>query len=232
MNRTMRVSTAAALSALAGLAFALPVSAAVTPSPSACAEGEDGYPPNGVCQLEVELLTPVCDNDVPYLRYRVSVQGTSSTALTLTWDNPSGADVVQSGLPLEGRVPWPGAVVGADGKGADWPGWTQRSDGTWVEGDEFDWVRPGVTVTLAVNPSVTTTVAYPPSSPVCLTEPVRSSVLAAAPPARSSSARSVSGVLAATGAEATPWLVAAGALVLAGGGLVAARARGRRHTAD
>lgn len=227
MNRSMRVSTAAALSALAGLAFALPVSAAVTPSPTACADGEDGYSAGGVCQLEVELLTPVCDNDVPYLSYRVSAQGTSSTALTLTWDNPSGADVVQSGLPLEGRVPWPGAVVGPDGKGADWPGWTKRADGTWVQGDEFDWVRPAVTVTLAVNPSVTTTVAYPPSSPVCLTEPVRSSVLAAAPPTRT---RSTSAVLAATGSEATPWLVAAGALVLAGGGLVAARARGRRHT--
>lgn len=220
MKRSMRVSAAAALSAAVGLAFALPAAAAVAPSPNGCDESGDGYSAAGVCALKVDVLSPVCDNDVPYLAYKVAVEGTTKTSLSITWDNPSGADVVQSGLPLEGRVPWPGAVAGTDGKGVDWPGWTKASDGTWVQGDEFDWVRPGVAVTLAVNPSVTTTVAYPPSSPVCLTSPASSSVLAAAPAS--------SQVLAATGSETTPWLVAAGALVLAGGGLVAARARSRR----
>lgn len=223
MKRSMRVSSAAALSAAVGLAFALPAAAAVAPSPNACDDNGDGYSAEGVCGLEVEVLSPVCDNDIPYLAYKVSVEGAASGTLTVTWDNPSGADVVQSGLPFEGRVPWPGAVAGADGKGADWPGWTKKSDGTWVEGDEFDWVRPSVAVTLGTNPSVTTTVAYPPSSPVCLTSPASSSVLAAAPAGPASSQ-----VLAATGSETTPWLVAAGALVLAGGGLVAARARSRR----
>lgn len=222
MKSSMRASSAAALSAAAGLAFALPAAAAVAPSPGGCGD-DDGYSAAGVCQLKVELLSPVCDNDVPYLTYRVAVEGTSKTDLTITWDNPSGADVVQSGLPLSGRVPWPGAVVGPDGRGADWPGWTRQADGTWSEGDEFDWVRPSVQVTLAVNPSVTATVAYPPSAPQCVTGPVESSVLAAPAPG------SGSGVLAATGSDTTPWLVAAGALVLAGGGLVAARARARRH---
>ncbi|MBB2924143.1 LPXTG cell wall anchor domain-containing protein [Cellulomonas cellasea] len=215
----MRVSAAAALSAAVGLAFALPAAAAVAPTPNTC-DDTGGYSAGGVCGLKVEVLSPVCDNDVPYLAYKVSVEGGATGPLTVTWDNPSGADVVQSGLPLEGRVPWPGAVAGADGKGADWPGWTKKSDGTWAQGDEYDWVRPSVAVTLAVNASVTTTVAYPPSSPVCLTSPASSSVLAAAPAS--------SQVLAATGSETTPWLVAAGALVLAGGGLVAARARSRR----
>ncbi|WP_258724161.1 LPXTG cell wall anchor domain-containing protein [Cellulomonas sp. NS3] len=220
----MRVSAAAALSAAVGLAFALPAAAAVAPSPNGCGDTGDGYSAGGVCALEVEVLSPVCDNDIPYLTYKVAAEGAGATSLSITWDNPSGADVVQSGLPLEGRVPWPGAVAGADGKGADWPGWTKASDGTWVEGDEFDWVRPGVAVTLAVNPSVTTTVAYPPSSPVCLTSPPSSSSVLAAAPGSSASSQ----VLAATGSETTPWLVAAGALVLAGGGLVAARARSRR----
>jgi LPXTG-motif cell wall-anchored protein len=228
MKRAMRASSAAALSAAVGLALALPAAAAVapTPTPSGCGDGEDGYPASGVCEVEVELLSPVCDNDIPYLTYKVAAPGASSTTMTLTWANPAGDDVVQTGLPLEGRVPWPGAVAGADGSGVDWPGWTQQADGTWVEGDAYDWVRPSVQVTLAVNPSVTTTVAYPPSSPSCLTSPAGSSVLAAAPDPGAASQ-----VLAATGSETTPWLVAAGALLLAGGGLVAARARARRHGA-
>ncbi|MGW6132172.1 LPXTG cell wall anchor domain-containing protein [Cellulomonas sp. NPDC055163] len=217
----MRVSSAAALSAAVGLAFALPAAAAVAPSPNGCDDTGDGYSAGGVCAVKVEVASPVCVDDVPYLTYKVAVEGAASP-LTITWDNPSGADVVQSGLPLEGRVPWPGAVAGADGKGVDWPGWTKASDGTWVQGDAFDWVRAGsgVAVTFAANQSVTTTVAYPPSSSACLTSPA-SSVLAADPAS--------SQVLAATGSETTPWLVAAGALVLAGGGLVAARARSRRH---
>jgi LPXTG-motif cell wall-anchored protein len=219
----MRVCSAAALSAVAGFGLALPASAAVTPTPSACQEQSDGYSSEGVCQLTVEMLSPVCNNDVPYLTYKVSAEGTSSTTMTMTWTNPTGADVVYSDLPLSGKVPWPGAVVGSDGKGADWPGWTKLADGTWVEGDEYDWVRPSVSVTLAVNPEVTTTVAYPPSSPVCLTSPPSSSVLAA--PASTTA----SGVLAATGAEPMPWLVAGGALVLAGGALVGARAVSRRR---
>lgn len=225
MKRSMRVSSAAALSAVVGLAFALPAAAAVSPSPSECGDGSDGYAAGGVCQLEVEVLSPVCDGDVPYLSYKVVADGAASTALTVTWDNPSGADVVQSGLPLEGRVPWPGAVSGADGTGVDWPGWTRQADGTWVEGDEYDWVRPDAAVTLTAGASVTTTVAYPASTPACLTSPAGSSVLAAAP-----ASGTTSQVLAATGSETTPWLVAAGALVLAGGGLVAARARARRGT--
>ena len=73
---------------------------------------------------------------------------------------------------------WPGAVPGPNGRGIDWPGWRQLSDGTWVQGDEFDWVRPTVQVLFQVNPEATVTVAYPPSSPNCLTEPVHSEVLA------------------------------------------------------
>ena len=40
-------------------------------------------------------------------------------------------------------------------------------NGVWVEGDEFDWVRPSVEVLISVNPETTLTVAYPPSTPTC-----------------------------------------------------------------
>ncbi|WP_230684846.1 LPXTG cell wall anchor domain-containing protein [Cellulomonas sp. JZ18] len=106
-------------------------------------------------------------------------------------------------------------------EGVDWPGW-RLENGTWVEGDEYDWVRPEVTVRFDVNPSSTVTVAYPPSSPQCLTSPPRTEVLAAADePAERSE------VLAVTGTQAGLLAAAAAALVALGAGAVALRRR--RH---
>ncbi len=120
--------------------------------------------------IDVSVHKPVCDGDVPYLEYQVDVTDTPNTTVDITWDNPSGPDVVQSGRPLSGRVLWPGAVVDGAGMPLDWPGWTKVGD-DWVVGDEFDWVREGVQVTFEVNPAQTVTVSYPPSSPQCLTNP-------------------------------------------------------------
>lgn len=138
--------------------------------PANAAEGDDDsyVPPEPT--IELTVLSPICDGDVPYLQYAVDVTGTENNTVTITWQNPGGASVVQSGLPLSGRVLWPGAVVGPDGRGADWPGWS-LVDGTWVEGDEFDWVRPSVDVLFQVNPETTVSVDYPPSSPDCATNP-------------------------------------------------------------
>ena len=47
---------------------------------------------------------------------------------------------------------WPGAVVGPDGKGIDWPGWTKQANGTWVQGDEFSWVNPSAQVLFTMGP--------------------------------------------------------------------------------
>lgn len=141
----------------------------VSPSP---APSDLQYPPPAEPTLDVTVLQPVCDGDVPYLEYTVVPTGTPNDDVTITWQNPSGDDVVLADLPLAGRVLWPGAEVDANGDPVDWPGWHQEADGTWAEGDEFDWVRPAVDVLFQVNPEATETVSYPPSSPDCTTSPV------------------------------------------------------------
>ncbi len=93
--------------------------------------------------VNVSVHNPICDGDVPYLQYAVETTGTTDTTVDITWVNPNGNDVPMNNLPLTGRVLWPGAVVNADGTPADWPGW-RLVNGEWVEGDEFDWVRPTV----------------------------------------------------------------------------------------
>lgn len=195
-----------------------PVLGCETEQASAGAAGE--YSPPAPCELRVLVKDPICDNDVPKLRYEVEAIGTPNTTVTITWVNPSGADHVQSGLPLSGTVLWPGAVE-KNGVGVDWPGWRQLPDGTWVEGDEWDWVRPSVQVSFAVNPEATVTVAYPPSSPQCLTNPPGSSVLADDPDSE---------VLATTGSTVLPVALAGSGLVLAGGIAVALTMRNRRRT--
>ncbi|GCE77171.1 peptidase [Cellulomonas biazotea] len=229
MSKVLRACAAALLAASAVLGVPAVASAAVAPSPSpsgplyGCLGDTDEYGAPLPCDLTVTLLQPVCDNDVPKLSYAVDAKGTPNTTVTITWVNPSGASVVQSGLPLTGTVLWPGAVVGPDGKGADWPGWTQLADGSWVEGDEFDWVRPSVTVNFAVNPEATMSVGYPPSSPQCLTNPGGSEVLAA--PVSNQ-------VLSATGSEAGPLLWIGGALLVVGAGVVTVvTIQRRRHEA-
>ncbi|QAY69218.1 LPXTG cell wall anchor domain-containing protein [Xylanimonas protaetiae] len=146
-----------------------PATEATTPAPAPSDDLQ--YPPPPAPSIDVTVLQPVCDGDVPYLRYAVVPTGTPNDTVTITWQNPSGDDVVMADLPLTGRVLWPGAKVDANGKPLDWPGWTQQADGTWVQGDEFDWVRPSATVVFKVNPEATTTVTYPPSSPSCATNP-------------------------------------------------------------
>ncbi|MBO3088817.1 LPXTG cell wall anchor domain-containing protein [Cellulomonas dongxiuzhuiae] len=224
--------------AAAGLALAAtglaPVATAATvqaPSPAAdgCVPGSDGYGGELPCEVDVTVVTPVCDNDVPRLRYAVTPVGTDRTTVTIAFVNPGGADVVYADQPLSGTVLWPGAVVDAAGTGVDWPGW-RLEDGTWVAGDEFDWVRPSVEVSFQVNPSASAVVAYPPSSPVCLTAPPRSDVLAAGPDAPAAAPAAVAGeraeVLSATGSSAGPLALVASGLVLAGaGGVLAARRR-------
>lgn len=126
--------------------------------------------------LDVATGAPVCDGDVPYLDYEVlagNLPPGTPELVDITFHHPTdpSLDVTYLDLPLTGRVPWAGAVVDGDGDPVDWPGWTRTPDGTWVEGDEFDWVRPEVDVEFSVNPSRVVSVAYPPSSPECATDP-------------------------------------------------------------
>lgn len=235
MVRLVRGAVVALVAVLVAVVGALPASAVFADGPTAspspdeqvygCIDPVDGYGAPRACQLLVQVLTPICDNEVPKLKYTVNPVGTPNDKVTITFVNPSGTSVVYADQPLTGIVNWPGAVVGPDGRGIDWPGWTKLADGTWVEGDEFDWVRPNVEVLFEVNPTKTVTVAYPPSSPVCNTDAVlvddpKTVVLASNPS---------SAVLSATGSETQPLLIAGAALILVGGLAVTAVAIARRR---
>ena len=213
--RSSRSSPSSSLSVGALPASAVDADPSASPSPTAqvygCINPVDSYGAPRACQLLVQVLTPVCDNDVPEAQVQVNPVGTPNDKVTITFINPSGPSVVYADQPLTGTVLLAGRGPGPDGRGIDWPGWTQLADGTWVEGDEYDWVRPSVKVNFEVNPDETVTVAYPPSSPSCNTNPPddrgaggrpEDSVLADSPS---------SAVLSATGSRRrSPLLIAGG----------------------
>lgn len=224
MRAFRRAVAVAALAPL--LALGVPaVASAATPSPTApgCEGGTDEYGDPLPCELELTVISPICDNDVPKLQYAVDPVGTPNTTVTISFLKDGVPTVVYPDQPLNGTVLWPGAVE-EDGVGVDWPGWS-LVDGEWVEGDEYDWVRPTVTVQFEVNPTATVDVAYPPSTPQCATSPSGSDVLAAGP-----TSTSRSDVLAATGSQALP-LAAGGAALLAAGAAALLVARRRRQDA-
>ena len=76
----------------------------------------------------------------------------------------------------------------AEGNPLDWPGWTEVAPDVWVEGDEWDWVRPTVTVILTINPSQIAQIGYPPASPVCSANPPGTALTAVPGPPQVSSA--------------------------------------------
>ncbi|WP_448631353.1 peptidase [Cellulomonas soli] len=235
MRTIVRACLAVLVAVGAAAAAAAPASAEVTPQPTpsyGCLDQKDGYGAPLPCELVVTDLTPACVDDVAVLNYAVQPIGTPNTTVTLTFVNPDGASVVMPGLPLSGQVRWPGMVVGPDGKGSDWPGWKQLSDGTWIEADDgYAWVRPNVSVKLQVNPEATVSVAYPPSSPQCLTSPPTTVVLASGPVGSSSRPAIVTAVLAATGSEVMPYVAVALALLVVGGTAVVVVARTRARDA-
>uniref|UniRef100_UPI002028B25C peptidase n=1 Tax=Actinotalea sp. C106 TaxID=2908644 RepID=UPI002028B25C len=163
MNRGLRALAGAALAI--GTLTVAPAVASAQVLGEGCEDDGAGYVPGGVCELVIEVDV-LCENDVPMIAYRAS-GATSAAGASITWVNPGGADVVQAGLPMEGVVRWPGAVVDADGNPTDWPGWTRLESGEWVEGDEFDWARSPVEVLVTVNPTASVTVTYPPAPAGC-----------------------------------------------------------------
>lgn len=194
---------------------------------------DDGYAPPGRCELVIARAVAVCLEDVPYLQYSLEAFGTPNTTATLTWVDPGGNSVVQSGLPLTGQVVWPG-VVFENGEVVDWPGWSKLADGTWVQHDEFDYTRPNATIRFQVNPEASTVVSYPAASTSCngptsgtLGVTTTSQVLSA-PDTAAVTYRSQ--VLAVTGSNSWQLLVVGGATVLVGLTLVLVSAR-RGHRA-
>ncbi|RED23350.1 gliding motility-associated-like protein [Flavobacterium cutihirudinis] len=117
--------------------------------------------------------TPTCVNDVPYLDYAVTdTNFTPVDGVTITWaDSNNNVITTMTGLPLSGRVLWPGAVVDEAGNGIDWPGWVFQ-DNKWIQApDGFETLRPTATLTISVNPSQTIVVNYPPADPFCIARP-------------------------------------------------------------
>ncbi|MBK1438897.1 gliding motility-associated C-terminal domain-containing protein, partial [Parapedobacter sp. ISTM3] len=143
---------------------------------SGTAEGNDDATEE---PLEAPVITATafgeCINDVPHLNYTITPQNftpAASVTATITWSDTDGNVIDEmTGLPLSGRILWPGAVVDGDGNGIDWPGWS-FVDGQWMEtADGFEGLRPQAVVTITVNPSVTLTVDYPPASADCYAAP-------------------------------------------------------------
>ncbi|RXR27020.1 peptidase [Oerskovia turbata] len=207
-----------------------PAATATVDTPEPTETSGDYVPTTPPPTIELTVLQPVCDGDVPYLEYDVDVTGTPNDTVTITWLNPSGANVVQAGLPLSGRVLWPGATVDAAGNPTGWPGWVFE-DGEWVEGGTFGWVRPTVDVLFQVNPEATVTVDYPPSTPSCATNPPGKTT----PPGKATTVSNKAGAeesgLAATGATVGTFVGVGAALLLVGGGLVLVARRGRKSNA-
>ncbi len=117
--------------------------------------------------------TPICVNDVPYIDYVVTpLNFTPVNGVTISWaDSNNNVNTTMTELPLSGRVLWPGAVVDANGKGIDWPGWVFENN-KWVQAaDGFENLRPTAVLTISLNPSETITVNYPPADPFCTARP-------------------------------------------------------------
>ncbi|WP_454051021.1 peptidase [Cellulomonas sp. Marseille-Q8402] len=234
-RRTLIGILTAALVVAGGAAPALaapPAPAVVDPGDGCDTPPGDGYAPPARCELLIARAEAICLAAAPVLDYAVEAVGTTDSTVTITWVNPDGEDLVDEGLPLSGRVFWPGTVV-QDGVVVDWPGWTPTPDGSWTEHDAYDFTRPEVQVIFSVNPEASTVITYPPETAVCANPPTRAEQVAgvtvtsdvlAAPEVTQSQ------VLAVTGANSWPLLAGAGALLLLGAGLVTTSVRRRRVT--
>ncbi|HEY1192799.1 gliding motility-associated C-terminal domain-containing protein [Flavobacterium sp.] len=117
--------------------------------------------------------TAICVNDVPYVDYVVTpLNFTPVNGVTITWaDSSNNTITTTSNLALSGRILWPGAVVDANGKGIDWPGWIFENN-KWVQGaDGFEKLRPKANLIISLNPTETIIIDYPPADPYCTARP-------------------------------------------------------------
>lgn len=125
-----------------------------------------------IASLVIAEIAAVCEDDAPYLDYRVEVSGIESPSLTIRFLADDGSDSLAYefvGQPLSGRMLWPEAEVDASGQGTAWPGWEQDTDGNWLEVPTL--VRPSAIVEFEVNPTAREVVSYPSATPDCVTGP-------------------------------------------------------------
>ncbi|UOE43800.1 cell wall protein [Agromyces larvae] len=178
--------------------------------------------------LAGSTVSPACEADVPWIQFRVVLTDPESLSTsrdaTLVLSDGSNTHTVPLGTigpsgVLEGRVLWPGASVGPDGRGDGWPGWAFVG-GEWVETDgNFAWTRGSIDARIEVNPSIPVALSYPPATPQCLTDP----------PRESTPAGTTATGIASTGFDGPMWagvgIGAAGLIALGVIGVVLARRR-------
>lgn len=215
-----------------------PGNGCATPAPSPSASPDDGYAPPGRCELVILRAVSLCLDNAPVLDYAVQPFGTPNNTVSITWTNEDGTELVQGGLPLSGRVYWPGTVF-ENGVVVDWPGWTLTPDGVWVEHDEFDFTRPSALIEFEVNPEASTAVSYPAATAACAPSntPDSPGTPGSPPVTTTSHALVVPAVpvgsspgLAVSGFDSVPVLVGSALLLLVGVGLVVAVVRQRHRT--
>ncbi|MFH6964857.1 Ig-like domain-containing protein, partial [Flavobacterium plurextorum] len=110
-----------------------------------------------------------CSDNAPYVSYTVTGDNFVPTGLlTINWiDSANKIVATQTNMPLNGSVLWPGAVVDANKKATDWPGWILVG-GQWIEGnDGFELTRPAVKMQFSLNPTKTVVVNYPSAISGC-----------------------------------------------------------------
>ena len=117
-----------------------------------------------VASIDVLAFAPVCQGDIPYIAYDVTVSGTDETTADLTFIDLDGNEVLALvDQPLRGIVIYPGASA----EPPDWPGWVLNDAGLWVPDPTDARWRDGLVVVVEVNPTAQTTVAYPPATEAC-----------------------------------------------------------------
>ena len=144
-----------------------------------CDDGTPSLCAQATCYITVLPRTitvqadSLCDNDVPYLIYDVTLVDFATTDLvTIEWLDTAG-NVIETMVnqPLSDTVLWPGAVVDGFGNGLDWPGWVY-ANGAWSqEPDGYEGLLPYATIVFSINPTDTVIVGYPPASPFCAPRP-------------------------------------------------------------
>ncbi|MBN9189387.1 MAG: cell wall protein [Microbacterium sp.] len=211
------------------LAAAVAVAAALTIAlPTAALAADDNYTPSTPTAptLAGSSAAGACEGNVPWITYKVTMtdpdnQATSHTAYLVLSDGTNTTSILLGDLvdnQLSGKVLWPGASVGADGKGTSWPGWEQK-DGQWVQtGGNFGWTRGAITAEIKVNPDLTVPLSYPAATSACAT------AIEGQPAADPSGTLPVTGL----GVAVLPIGLAGGAIVVLGAALLLTR-RLRRH---
>ena len=123
-----------------------------------------------VKSVQINVLAPICVNDVPYVQYNATPIGLSASQANISFVNGAGT-VVQTltNQPLSGQILWPGAAVNGSGQGTAWPGWS--FDGAHWNFDPSSPLLPTLTVLITINPTGSATVSYPPATAACFAGP-------------------------------------------------------------